>query len=70
MASFKHKTNGVILTTDNKTVIEQLKKNPDYKEVKKSGKPPAPEQSEDKTENNPEDNAEDNTEDNTGAEEQ
>ena len=30
MASFKNKTTGVILTTENKEVIEQLKKNPDY----------------------------------------
>lgn len=30
MASFKNKETGVILSTENKEVIEQLKKNPAY----------------------------------------
>ncbi len=44
MAKFKNKETGVILTTKNPFVIEQLKKSEDYKEVK--GKPPAATQSE------------------------
>ena len=35
MAKFKHKTNGVILTTENKFVIEQLTKSPYYAPYKK-----------------------------------
>ena len=34
MASFKNKATGVILTTENKEVIEQLKKNPAYTSCK------------------------------------
>lgn len=47
MASFKNKTTGVILSTENKEVIEQLKKNPDYvsckapKTAKTAAEPPA-----------------------------
>ena len=43
MASFKNKATGVILTTENKEVIEQLKKNPDYVSCKapKAAKPAA-----------------------------
>ena len=43
MASFKNKATGVILTTENKEVIEQLKKNPDYVSCKapKTAKPAA-----------------------------
>ena len=40
MAQFKHKTNGVILTTNNKDVIEQLKKNAAYTVYKKKDAAP------------------------------
>lgn len=35
MAKFKNKNTGVILTTENKFVVEQLTKSPDYAPYKK-----------------------------------
>ena len=62
MAQFKNKTNGVILTTENKTVIEQLKKNPDYAPYKKPGK-----KNPDDKQEQPEAGAEEGSEEGEGA---
>ena len=60
MAKFKNKNTGVILTTNNKLVTEQLKKNPDYAEVKRKGAgeakaDSAPDAAPEQAENNAED---------------